>query len=51
MKRFVLAVAFTCAMSATVLAGNIPTGDAPAPEASSSVVTTVLLTIISFVAG
>jgi len=49
MKRFILAVAFTCAMFATVLAGNIPTGDAPASPPSGPGVTTVILTIIGLV--
>jgi len=53
MKRFMLAAALTCAISATALAGNIPIGDAPAPAPpapqSSSVVVTVVLTILSFV--
>ena len=54
MKRFVLAIALACALSGTALAGDIhSTGAAPAPspEASSSVVTTVILTIISIVVG
>ncbi|MDQ1638487.1 MAG: hypothetical protein QOF62_1826 [Pyrinomonadaceae bacterium] len=31
MKRFLLAFALTCALSASALAGNIPTTDSPAP--------------------
>ena len=31
MKRFVMTVALACALSGTVLAGNIPTGGAPSP--------------------
>lgn len=52
MKKLMLAVALTCALSATALAGNIPIGDAPAPAPapqSSSVVVTVVLMILSFV--
>lgn len=51
MKRLMLAITLIGALSATALAGEIPTTDAPAPQASSSVVTTVILTIISLVAG
>jgi hypothetical protein len=50
MKRFVMAVALTCVVSATVLAGNIPTSDSSTPQPASPVVT-VILTIISLVAG
>ena len=60
MKRFGLAIALACALSGTALAGEIHTTGAPdpgevhstgtpAPEASSSVVATVILTIISLV--
>ena len=60
MKRFVLAIALACALSGTALAGEVHTtgapvpGDmhstgAPSPQASSSVVATVILTIISLV--
>jgi hypothetical protein len=53
MKRFVLALALTCALSGTVLAGYIPTiGSAtptpPEPQATS-IATTVILTILSLV--
>ena len=50
MKRFVLAIAFTCAISGTVLAGNIPTDGAASPTTqSSSVAAMVILTIVSLV--
>ena len=48
MKRFVLALALTCALSSTAFAGLIPSTDAPAPQASSPVVT-LILTIVSIV--
>ncbi len=49
MKRFVLAIALTGLMSITVLAGDIPTNDAPAPvppppTTSSNLLVTVILT-------
>jgi hypothetical protein len=50
MKRLVLALALTCALSGTVLAGNIPTDGAPSPgdiHTPPSVVATIILTIIS----
>lgn len=47
MKRFVLAIALGCALSGTTLAGEIHSTGAPAPQASSSVVATVILTMIS----
>jgi len=47
MKRFALAVALTCALSATALAGSIPTSDVVAPQPDP--VVTVILTIISLV--
>jgi hypothetical protein len=50
MKRFVIAIALACALSGTVLAGNIPTGGAPSPSGETqtpSVVATIILTIIS----
>jgi len=47
MKRFVLAIALACALSGTAFAGDVHSTDSPAPQASSSVVTTVILTIIS----
>jgi hypothetical protein len=46
-----LAIALACAISSSTLAGEVHSTDAPAPQASSSVVTTVILTIISLVAG
>jgi hypothetical protein len=51
MKRIALAIALACVLSGTAFAGDVHSTDAPAPQASSSVVTTVLLTIISLVAG
>jgi hypothetical protein len=54
MKRFVLALAFTCALSATAMAGEIPsTGVAqPPPQTaqSTSPMVAVILAIISIVA-
>ena len=50
MKRLVLALALTCALSGTVLAGNIPTDGAPSPGDTMtppSVATTIILSIIS----
>jgi hypothetical protein len=54
MKRFVIAVALACALSGTVLAGNIPTSGTPEPAPASSgntqapgIVATIILTIIS----
>jgi hypothetical protein len=51
MKRFLIALALTCVLSGSVLAGDIDTVGAPAPAStqSSSVTTTVILTIISLV--
>ena len=49
MKRFVLAVALTFALSGAASAGDIPSTDSPAPKATSPVVTTIL-TIIRVVA-
>jgi hypothetical protein len=44
MKRFLLVVTLTCALSSTALAGNIPTGDIappppPPPEAEGNIPT------------
>jgi hypothetical protein len=42
MKRFLLVVALTCALSSTAVAGNIPTGDIappPPPEAEGNIPT------------
>jgi hypothetical protein len=52
MKRFVLAIALACALSATALAGEIhSTGAATAPTPETNPLVTVILTIISIVAG
>ncbi len=50
MKRFLMTIALACALSSSALAGDIPSGDAPAPPppAQSSVLT-VILTIVSVV--
>lgn len=55
MKRFLMAVTLACALSASALAGNIPTGGAPEPAPASSGAThgpgiaTIILTILSVV--
>jgi hypothetical protein len=51
MKRFMLSAAFACVLSATAIAGEIPTTGAPVapPAASNSVLVTAILTIISIV--
>ena len=58
MKRFVLALALTCAVSGTVLAGNIPTmgiadniptDGAPGHIPTMGIASTVILTILSLV--
>jgi len=51
MKRFMLATALACALSATVIAGEIPSTGAPVapPSTSNSLVVTAILTIISIV--
>lgn len=55
MKRSLAALALTCVLFGSALAGTIPTCDAPEPASSetqsSSVTTTVILTIISLVVG
>lgn len=53
MKRFALAVALACALSATTLAGDVPsTGiTSPPPPPATSPLVTAILTIISIVAG
>jgi hypothetical protein len=40
MKQFVMAIALACVLSATVLAGTIPTSDAPAPPSTGNIPTT-----------
>jgi hypothetical protein len=51
MKQLVLALALTCALFGTVLAGNIPTdgivSPAPAAPQTPSIAVTVILTFIS----
>lgn len=50
MKRFLIALALTCLLSGSALAGHIDTCGAPAPvsgETESSVVATVILSIIN----
>ena len=57
MKRFALAVILTCVLSASALAGDIPTAgvaSTPPPppttqSASSSIATTILLTVLSLI--
>ena len=50
MRRIVLALAFTCVLSSTVLAGNIPTsGIAPPPPDEPNAVVTLILTLIGAV--
>ena len=48
MKRFVMALALACALSATAMAGEVPSTDvaAPAPQPTNAVIT-VLLAVIS----
>ena len=47
MRRFVMAIALACAVSGTVLAGDIHTTDSPAPAPPSPVVTVILTIIIA----
>ena len=42
MKRFLLATAIACALSATTLAGDIPSGDAPHPQSQQTTSPSVL---------
>jgi hypothetical protein len=53
MKRLVLALALTCAVSGTVLAGYIPTvgiaPPAPPQPPTTSIAATVIVTILSLV--
>ena len=53
MRRFVLALALTCALSGPVLAGHIPTigvaSPAPPEPQTTSIAATVILTILSLV--
>ncbi|HEV7747254.1 MAG TPA: hypothetical protein VGO56_19820 [Pyrinomonadaceae bacterium] len=51
MKRLMLAATLACVLSATAIAGEIPSTGAPTPPpASNSWVVTAILTIISIVA-
>jgi hypothetical protein len=47
MKRLVLAIALTCALSGMALGGNIPSSDAPVPPPPNPVVVTIVVSIIS----
>lgn len=47
MKRFVIAVALTCVLSASALAGDVPIVPGPMPTQTTSVTATVVMTIIS----
>lgn len=55
MKRLVIAVALACALSATVLAGEIPSTGAPSPvsppasQGSSPVLVKIIRTILGVV--
>jgi len=51
MKRLVMIAALTLALSGTVLAGDMPGVDTPAPGNTQgpSITTTVILTILSIV--
>lgn len=50
MKRFAVALALTCVLSGTALAGDIPSTGAPVSMSqTSSVAATVVLTIISLI--
>lgn len=52
MKRLLAAVALTCVLSVSAMAGDMPTCGVPAPAPSgteSSAVVSVVLTIISLV--
>jgi hypothetical protein len=57
MKRLALALILTCVLSASALAGDIPTAGVaspppppPAPQStSSSIATTILLTVLSLI--
>jgi hypothetical protein len=53
MKRFLVALALTCVLSVSAMAGDIPTvgTPSPAPTAQSSVAATVILAIMSLVRG
>lgn len=51
MKRLAMSVALVCVLSSATLAGNVPSTDYVPPPPPPSPVMTVILTIISFVAG
>jgi hypothetical protein len=42
MKRFLMAIAIACAISATTLAGDIPSGGAPQPQSQQTTSPTLL---------
>lgn len=50
MKRFLVALALTCALSGAALAADIPSTDKPAPTTTSSPVVSAITTIIRIVA-
>jgi len=56
MKRFAWALILTCVLSASALAGDIPTAGAPATppppttqSSSNSIATTIFLTVLSLI--
>jgi hypothetical protein len=49
MKRFAVSLIWACALSATVLAGDIPSTGITAPPPEPSPLVTAILTIISIV--
>lgn len=56
MKRLALALILTCVLSASALAGDIPTAGAPAmpppsttQTTSNGIATTILLTVLSLI--
>jgi len=56
MKRLALALILTCVLSASALAGDIPTAGAPAAppppttqSSGNSIATTILLTVLSLI--
>jgi hypothetical protein len=47
MKRFVMAIALTCVLSVSALAGDVPIVPSPAPTQTTSVTTTVVMAVLS----